>query len=220
MPIHNKSAHDKIPKIINVGFLYPVINGIIYVGQRGTEPQKGLYGPIGGKSETHNPSDKPYVKESPAIPHIPRTDLAVKEQNKEYGHVSALREFYEEAFQIELINDEISDVFKIGSISDEHNGIATNCQFYLAKIDREDFNLSPRELHDMKPLQEVSVGELFPMAKLSLFALKKVLEKGVIKKLENYRDANIKNQIPDFDKVEIIKMLKGKTTTMRHGEFE
>jgi hypothetical protein len=207
-------------KIINVGFIYPVINGIIYVGQRGTEPQKGLYGPIGGKSETHNPDDKPYIKDYPAVPHIPRTDLAVKEQNKEYGHISAAREFYEEAFQMELIDDEVNDVFKIGSISDEHNGVATNCQFYLATINRSEFNLNPRELHDIKPLQEVGVNELFPMAKLSLFALKKVLEKGVIKKLKTYSDANIQNQIPDFDKGEIAEILKGKTTTMRHGEFE
>ena len=39
-------------KVRTVGFLIPVIDGEIWLAQRGTEPFKGFYGGIGGKAES------------------------------------------------------------------------------------------------------------------------------------------------------------------------
>ncbi|MFA6253368.1 MAG: hypothetical protein WCV69_03745 [Patescibacteria group bacterium] len=202
-------------KLIDVGFLYPVIDGQIYVGQRGTEPHQGFYGPIGGKSESYNPNDRPYIKEYPAKPHIPYSDIMAKARDKEFGHSSAIREFYEEVFQIKTVPwDEVSNIFKIGAITDTFNDKITNCQFYLAMIDRNSFDLSPRELTNIRPLEEIKVEELYPLAMASLFGLKKVFAKGVVKKLEPYASLNIISQIPDFDNKGIKQIMKNKNTSI------
>lgn len=201
--------------LIDVGFLYAVIGGKLYVGQRGTEPHKDFYGPIGGKSEIHNPNDAPYIKEYPAKPHVPYSDVIAKARNKEFGHSSASREFYEEVFQMKNVAwEEISNIFKIGAITDTFKDKTTNCQFYLAMVARDDFNLSPRELKNIKPLAEINTDELYPLAKASLFGLKKAFEKGIIKKLEPYTNLNISDQIPIFDTKEIKDIMKNKNTSI------
>lgn len=202
-------------KLIDVGFLYPVIDGKIYVGQRGTEPYKGFYGPIGGKSEIHNPDDPLYVKDFPATPHVSRADVLAKARDKEFGHSSAVREFYEEAFQIrEIPWNEVSAIFKIGAITDSFKDVTTNCQFYLAMIGRNGFNPSSRELTDIKPLEEVDESQLYPLAKASLFGLKKAFEKGIIKKLEPYLALFLEGQIPDFNSRDFLELLRGKATSI------
>lgn len=202
-------------ELIDVGFLYPVIDGQIYVGQRGTEPYQGFYGPIGGKSESHNPNDLPYIKEYPAQPHVPYSDIIAKARNKEFGHASATREFYEEVFQIKTVPwEEVLNIFKIGAITDSFGDKFTNCQFYLAMVTRNSFKLSPRELKNIKALTEINEKELYPLAKASLFGLKKALAKGVIKKLESYTSLSIINQIPDFDINEIQQIMENKNTSI------
>lgn len=211
--MHN-SRMDQNIKIVHVGFLYPVIKGKLYVGKRGTEPHQGLYGPVGGKSGVFNPNDKPYTKSFPARPHTAHADFFAKLNNVEYGHASAIREFYEEAYQLSAIEEEVTDIFRIGAINDEYNGAYTNCQFYMAQVTRSIFNLSKRELHDLCPIETVNPQDLFPLAKLSLFALKYVLSKGIIERLKPYAPFHIENQIPDLEIKEIQQLLSNKMTTM------
>ncbi|HTK03697.1 MAG TPA: hypothetical protein VL401_02945 [Alphaproteobacteria bacterium] len=205
-----------MPKeIVDVGFLFPVINGKLYVGQRGTEPYKDMYGPIGGKSEKHNPHEAPYIKDYPAKPHIPSSDVLSEIKDKEFGHTSAIREFYEEAFRVTSVPwSEVSNIFKIGRIEDLFNGTDTNCQFYLAMIQRGGFHLSPRELQDISPLTEIEIHQLYPLAKASLYGLKKAFDKGIIKKLEPYSLLSVDKQIPSFDIAEIAEIMHGRSTSI------
>lgn len=209
----NSSTKDTL---IDVGFLYPVIGGQIYVAQRNTDPYKKFYGPIGGKSEAHNPDEPPYIKDQPAHKHIPYSDILTRSRNKEYGHTSAVREFYEEAYQLKLIDwNEISDLFKIGSITDQFNGLITNCQFYLARLARSDFNPNLRELSDIKPLIEIEPGQLFPLAQASLYGLKKALDKTEIKKLEPYQAMKLQAQTPDLRPEDISQIMHDRHTSIK-----
>lgn len=201
--------------IIDVGFLFPVIDGKLYVGQRETEPYKGLYGPIGGKSEGYNPNDLPYIKEHPAKPHIPYSDIIAKARNKEFGHSSAIREFYEEAFQMKTpLWEEVSNIFKIGAITDSFNNKTTNCQFYLAMIQRSNFDPSLGELRDIAPLEKITKSQLYPLAKASLCGLQKALDKGIIKKLKPYLSISLHKQIPSFDANEISEIMQNRSTSI------
>ena len=205
--------------VVSAGFLFPVIEGKIYkgkicVGQRGTPPNKGLYGPIGGKAESFNSGDEPYVKRFPAEPHVPRSDIDAKARGIEFGHASAIREYYEEAYQMfevdsETLEKEVTRVFKIGVIRDK-----ADCFFYLATIARDKFDLSPRELLDLMPLEDVSISELFPLAKASLFGMKYDLREGRIDRLRHYVDMGLESQIPDFDPAEILEIMEGESTTI------
>ena len=87
--------------------------------------------------------------------------MLAKARNKEFGHSSAIREFYEETFQMTTVPwEEVSNIFKIGGIIDSFNNKNTNCQFYLAMIQRNSFNLSPRELSDISPIEKISNSQL------------------------------------------------------------
>lgn len=205
---------------IDSGFLFPVINGKLYVGQRRTEPYEGMYGPIGGKSEIHRRSETPYVKEYPAKPHVPRSDISAQKRSKEFGHSSAIREFYEEAFQMtEVPWEEVSNIFKIGRIKDSFEGFNTNCQFYLTMIQRTQFDPSPRELSNILPLEEIEINQLYPLAKASLYGLKRAFEKGIIKKLQPYSSLSISKQIPTLDKNEISQIIQGRSTSIEGLHF-
>ena len=211
MPINSSSDN-----LIDVGFLYPVIQGQIYVAQRNTDPYRTYYGPIGGKAEAHNPDEPAYIKDQPAHKHIPYSDTLAQARNVEYGHTSALREFYEEVFQIKQIDwTEISNLFKIGAITDQFKNRLTNCQFYIAQLERTDFRLSTRELSNIKPLIEVNPDQLFPLAKASLYGLKKALYKEEIKKLKQYQKINLKAQIPELKQKEIQEIMRNRGTSIK-----
>lgn len=168
------------------GFLIPIIDGKIWVGQRGTEPHKGLYGPIGGKSE---PPEQEHTQH-PAMVYAPGdhqrvslTDLMAESEGREIPAETRVREFCEEVFTglhypADFSSQDITGVGKLGWIIDSPKpDVDFVCYFYLAKVGRKDFRPSPRELTAFKPLEQLAADErLFPIARYAFAHLKWLYE--------------------------------------------
>ena len=209
-----------------VGFLLPVINGEIYVGQRGTDPFKGLYGPIGGKSEkASGPGKFPRFKPTPAGVWVLAPDCKIAEyEGLEYPTDAAAREFMEEAFQ-DTDTGCISGMAKIGGINDEYQGELINLNFYIANCGRSDFNPSHRELTDIARLQDVDPGQLYPNAKVVLWGLQEYLRNANMEEPDDFGFAllgrnlfkdylDLDGQIPEFSEDEVLNALGDRETSI------
>jgi len=167
-------------KIRKVGFLLPIINGKIYLGQRGTEPFKGYYGAIGGKAE---PASERAIHNQPQViykpgnhPDISLTDRLAQEEGRELISETSIREFCEEIFSElkfpeEFRKEDITDVYKLGFITDivpNIPGVENDCYFHIAHVNRTDFSLSPREVTDFRELSKIDPRKIFPLTRITL----------------------------------------------------
>ncbi|MFC2136270.1 hypothetical protein ACFLTH_16765 [Bacteroidota bacterium] len=201
---------------IDSSFLFPLINGIPYVGRRETPPHQGLYGPIGGKNDAFVPSDKPIMKEViGGSSQITVADKFSMYLGIEYGHSAAIREFFEEVFQSPPDINSVSDIIRIGTISDSYDGVPTACYFYMANVSRTDFNLNKRELTDFTPLSEVNPEDLFMLAKVALYGIDFLLENPMFKEGINfYLGTGLKSQIPSFNKAELREFVEDRNPSI------
>lgn len=205
-------------------FLIPLLDGRIYVAQRGTEPHKGSYGAIGGKSEPQKAESERLRLVQTAGEHlkISFSDLHAKSQGREFTLDTAIREFCEEAFSTlnypsDFKEGDFTDAVSLGWIGDRIEPFpAFINQFYIGKVNRKDFSFSQREIKDFKPLQEISGNQIFPITQAALIQLRYLLsnEKHFtsIPELLPYKSMDLLKQIPD------IRLDKIRPTDM-HGVF-
>ena len=151
-------------------FFFPVINGKLYVGQRGTMPHQGKYGPIGGKAEI-TPGD---LNQTHLITKLDGTqvisiaDRLAHSQGREFPKQTAVREFNEEVFGGTLNLEDITDHYKLGYVVDSTSGTDYVCYVHLGRVQRTDFRTPSREILDFRPLSEVDSSALFPLARIAL----------------------------------------------------
>jgi len=197
-------------EIVRTSFLIPVIDGLIYLGKRGTEPYKGQWSAIGGKVEkTGGPvlHDSPLtIEKRGGSTRISIFDESAIADGRELWFNAAAREFWEEAFHGKPYpkpEDRVfTDVYKIGCVDDSYPEFPNkNYQglFFLARVNRRDFSLSPRELCDFKPLEKLTCED--QIAQPTRFALTQIYylcESGLIKGIRApvYGDFNLDKQIP------------------------
>ena len=81
-------------------------------------------------------------------------------------------------------------------------------------IKEKDFNLSTREISEILPIEHINTDLFYPLAKASLFGLKKAFEKKIIKKLKPYEEFSILEQIPDFNENKIKEIMKDRSTSI------
>lgn len=189
-------------------FLYAIIDGKLHLGQRNTQPNKGLYGPVGGKADPSEIAQDNFLMET--LGGHKKDYIANQVAAKaglEYPNVTAIREFFEEVFYEKTYDQkDIGRVHKLGSLLDKYKERDIWLNFYLAEINRTDYQLSPRELADIKPIENLIDEQIFTIAKPGLLQIK-YLE-------DNFADQywfseyNLSEQIPDvhLSRTEIYKM--------------
>ncbi len=189
-------------KIVDVAFLLPVIGSTIWLGQRNTEPKKGMYGAIGGKTDQQQGLVSPFeVRQwkrhlgGAILPKV--ADRYAEAQGLEYIGGTACREFCEEAFSAQVdypgkaqkfdpgrlvyprdFNPgDITDILDLGffyDYNDQKPGVRFDCHVYLGRVHRTDFRLSPRELSDIKPLHEIDPKLIWPGTQMALEHIRRV----------------------------------------------
>lgn len=190
-----------------VGFLFPVIDGEIYVGQRGTEPFKGYYGAVGGKNDpkTTDRFNRQHLIYKPGgHQELSIADKIMVDHGREGLAQTAIREFCEEIFQgvpypEGFADDDFRYVQRLGVVHHQPEGSDTmnHCYFHIAQISRTDFRLSPREIHDFRPLRGLSNDNLFPISRLPLAHLRFMLE---VAPADGYAHSKgLEDQIPELD---------------------
>jgi len=177
---------------VYTAFLFPVVDGRLFVGQRNTPPFEGFWGPIGGKNDSRKnvaPSrwDSPKLIEKMGGHKV----LSIVDRysdmiGAEYMQGTAVRECCEELFSDEKFpddfeDDDFSDVVRVGSLDDcvEIKGrtVETANYIYISRVGRTDFSPSPREIAGFKPLTEITSGDrMFPLAKLALAHMHYLIE--------------------------------------------
>jgi len=173
------------------GFLFPVIDGIIYLGKRGTPPYEGMWGAIGGKAEK---TTKPGLITTP-IPitkpggHIDISvfDRIAMNEGRELVLETCVRECFEELFSDKKYPDDFAphDVMAaafLGFVIDlDKQGNEHECNFGIASVTRHDFFPSPRELIGFAPLSEIDPETIFPISRIPLVEIKYLWENGMHK---------------------------------------
>lgn len=195
--------------IVPAAFLIPVVDGLIYLGQRGTPPYQFYFSAVGGKAEKKGKGElwnKPYMIEKlGGHMRVSIYDRVAIEEGRELVVNTALREFWEEAFhdkEFPKLEERVfSDVLKIGLVLDDSKVVPDKkfeCLFFLANVHRKDFSLSPRELKDFKPL--VQINDESTIAAPTKYALEQLrfLEKIRYDHLQPYVGFNLTSQIPQF----------------------
>lgn len=173
--------------IVEGAFLLPVIGDKFYLMQRATNPFKGYWGAVGGKSDAlekagESPWNKPrLITKMGGHQVISIADEWAMKEGRELPRQTAIREFCEEIYEDEKFPDDfreedVSDIYKIGYIGDiyEKNGeqIVTDNHFHVARVHRTDFSPSPREVSGFKPLEELTrEDKIFPLTKAALIHL-------------------------------------------------
>jgi len=170
---------DPTKKFRKVGFIIPVIDGRIWLAQRGTEPYKGFYGAVGGKQEetgrilydtSHTFKGLNDVNRSSIVDEVART------QGKELVSETSLREFCEEMFSNrkfpeDFSREDITNVYKLGFIVDSQASdpvYQNECYFHIAMIHRGDFFPSPREVTDFRDIRDINPERIFPLTRIAL----------------------------------------------------
>ncbi|MBT4446368.1 hypothetical protein HOA92_06230 [archaeon] len=186
----------------DVGFLIPIVNGEIWLGQRGTPPHEKMYGAIGGKTDAYEGIVCPFDALSNIIKMGGHSTLSVADRaalssNKELPGETTLREFCEETFNAQVLypgnelskkigssrlvypsdfrREDISDLKKLGTFDDKSSNedpVMNHCYVYIARVNRSDFCLSPRELTDFKPITQIDPREIWLGTKIALTHLK------------------------------------------------
>ncbi|HYD03152.1 MAG TPA: hypothetical protein VEC16_02530 [Alphaproteobacteria bacterium] len=200
----------KFEKTRTVSFLLPIINGQIYLGQRGTPPFQGFYGGIGGKAEAksdrylHN--QKQLITTHGGHKKTSLTDIIASQSGLELFSETAIREFCEEIFSKSkfpenFTKQDITDIYGLGFIRDvlpEEPKTQNICYFYIANVNRTDFSPSPREILNFKSINQIPLSQIFPLTKMALNHLEYSLnpDNGLsIEKLEPYKKYDLYKQI-------------------------
>ena len=192
------------------GFLFPVINGQLYVGKRGTEPHKGQWGAIGGKNEPGPTIDGLYntIVKPWGLAEMRFLDRKLVEEGRESCMFTALREFHEEAYAREPTVDDLlanyRHPYKIGSARDSLPGDdrINWCEFYIAQVQDTKFDMSPRELHGLEPVVNVDSENIFPLSQLALLGLWDKFASGW------YQWHDVLSQYPDLSKQISLPLIK------------
>lgn len=200
-------------KVQYAAFLLPVIEGKIYLGQRGTNPHQGAFGPIGGKLESFRPDGlwhKPQMITKPGGHQvISLTDLMAQGQGLEFPYGTAIREFSEEVFNGKTIREgDITDLFRLGFVVDYDTqlpDVEFECYFHMANVHRKDFSLSHRELTSIKPLEDLAeTDRLYPLTEILLTHLAYMWEAGhhaTFERFRHFSSFNFLDQIPRTIKI-------------------
>lgn len=182
-------------KVIEVGFVIPIIDGKLFLGKRGTEPQKGKWGAVGGKLENLNLTSAIYSKlfKRKSL-HL---DGNVYEKNSEIDRVAknqesilagALRETAEELFSDDEKNFSESDLKNLfinpvylGMLKDKYMGKNILSYFYIVTLNSKlsNLNLSSREIPEFERFSDIEFSKIWPMTQLALFQLYKSLSDNV-----------------------------------------
>jgi hypothetical protein len=152
-------------------FLIPVIDGEIYLGQRNTQPYKGFFGAIGGKSDPSKSTELPHLIEKPGGRlQLSIADRIAQQEGREFPGTTAVREFWEEVFNASCPEEgELTDRLRLGLIVDTApDGTAYHCHFHLANVHRKDIHLSQRELSAFLPLRDIPSDRIFPISQIAL----------------------------------------------------
>lgn len=172
-----------------VSFLLPVVDGELYLGQRNTEPHKGMWGAIGGKNETAA-TTAPFAR--PHYIHLAGTKFGSVEDkitsiaDREPLSETAVREFCEEVFSQSNYHDDIgqtdiTDIAQLGFIADvlsSQPNVVNFCYFHIANIHKKDFALSPRELADLRPLSDIEPTQVYLLTRMALQQVRHVAQVG------------------------------------------
>ena len=204
--------------ITHVSFLIPIMNDKIYLGQRATPPWKGYYGPIGGKSGSAMTDHLPYTKYALGGHKIPIiNDQLSMLEGREFGHVAALREFYEETFQRLPHSFNLPGIVYLGSVSDEYSDKPQSCSFYFSLIPKRKWNINPHELSDISPVTEIPHELIFPLGQLALEGMRVLLSEPMIAcfdRVHLYRGRQLDKQIPQFDHTRLRSFIANKPTSI------
>ncbi|MBN1645515.1 hypothetical protein JW868_00580 [Candidatus Woesearchaeota archaeon] len=210
---------DELKPSVAVGFLLPVIDEKIYLGQRNTPPHRGVWGPIGGKSESYRAGYSPLTKTALGGGEVPTVLSQIAQASGlEYPHITALREFFEEVYQMSLDLKHVRGVNQLGSITDEYDNKAQYLSFFIAIVDNLGFNLNHRELQAVSPLEDIAIRDMSPNTVLALEAARFWLTQFPYEandKWQPYLDMRLQDQIPKFSVEDITAALSGRSTTMQ-----
>jgi ADP-ribose pyrophosphatase YjhB (NUDIX family) len=207
---------------IYTSFLIPVIEGKIYLGQRATAPQKGLYGGIGGHLE---PAEKirgePYRIEKPGGSMQPSfIEKMAARTGSEHFMSAAVRECLEEMFNEQEPDVScVSNLWLIRGIEDVFKSMQYFNVFFLGTINRpaSEIKPQPKELTDVRPLVDIPVDQIYPIAQVALEELRRTLPLFMVDpKLKSYLEMNIAAQIPEFDLDAMREFLSTRGTSMQH----
>jgi 8-oxo-dGTP pyrophosphatase MutT (NUDIX family) len=184
-----------------------VFEGEIYVGMRGTEPHKGKYGAIGGKQDPRTTDarfESRIVKPGGIAVHSIMDTLAL-ESGMEFLGDTAARELIEETFRDRVYDRDVgglvSDVYKLGLVSDTFGHRRFDCYFFLATITSNRFSLSPREISEIRPLRGIDPEKIIPMSRIALEQVRYLGELGMFEHLaEVYASLDV-SQIPTFSRM-------------------
>lgn len=170
---------------IDTAFLFPVIDDQLYLGQRGTPPFASYWGAVGGKSDVpteNNPWDEPHlIEKMGGAKVICVADRFARRKGREHLQGTAVREFCTEIFSNRNFprgfeEGDITDIIKLGFVSDvaevrgEQHDVSN--YFYIARVHRKGFSLSPREITGFKPITDLtSEDKLFPIGKIALIQI-------------------------------------------------
>ncbi|MFH1802741.1 MAG: hypothetical protein ABH864_04835 [archaeon] len=139
-------------QLIHTAFLFPVVDGRLFLGRRNTPPMKGYWGPIGGKNDSRenvalSPWDAPkLIEKMGGHQVVSRVDEYLTECGNECIQGTAVREFCEEVFAGrnfpgDFGEGDFSDVLRVGSLDDcfEAGGheVDTANYFYIARLGGE-----------------------------------------------------------------------------------
>lgn len=162
---------DCVRQVMNevaVSLVFPVIDEAIWLCRRGTPPYEGLFSPVGGKIDAKQPSiledgfhyvTKPGGARVGSVVDCFNNMLGI-ENTKE----AAIRELAEEIFSGRKYPDEFremdfSDVVRVPfSIVETFGDTLFRSYIHFARLNRDDFSLSPREVKDFKPITEINGG--------------------------------------------------------------
>ncbi|MFQ5620827.1 MAG: hypothetical protein ACE5FT_03215 [Candidatus Nanoarchaeia archaeon] len=151
-------------KQLHAGFVIPVIGGKTYLGKRGTDPDKGKFCGIAGKSEYVDlPSSastfKALPEESPWSYREEELDKRAQREGRELPSVTALRETAEELFQKDYQTAFVgwdTQLTYIGHIFDSDHGV--NLQWYTMSLNPAwPLNLKQREITEFTPLENIAL---------------------------------------------------------------
>lgn len=199
-------------------FLFSIIDGKLYLGQRNTPPNKGLYGPVGGKADSKSEEEDNLFLETIGGHQKQYVSHSISEKlGVEYPNVTAIREFFEEIFyQKKWTEKDVGQIYKLGSLDDKYKNRDIWLNFYLAEINRNDFDLSPREIMDFKPIEELRDEQIYQIAKPALLHIK-YLEQHYPKNFW-FSKYNLSEQIPELllTRTEIFKMRPSMAGALSH----
>jgi len=208
-----ESNHNpKQPEYRRVGVIIPIIDGKIYLAQRGSDPYKGMWGAIGGKHEPNEPlppdRSVQIVIKQPNRPVISLIDKIMLSEDQESLTETSIREFFEEMFHGKKYPEDVSptdltDIHRIGTVEDTLPGDPkiTLLYLHLAKCNRKDFTPSPREITAFKPLSEINAKDILIVTRIGLMHIKRLFEYNLAQQMEGYApyiDMHLEKSIPEY----------------------